>query len=121
MPFRQTMQRFAAEKFLCDLPLELDAMGSVFCHGFYPSKARHPSQFIPTLPSGPRGPLQKCVNNCHRWYKDDDPRVYLRAVIDDPSLSEPLRLARFEENGKLNLVWRRLGVISSAELIWCTG
>ncbi len=34
-------------------------------------------------------------------------REYLSAVIDDPMFSEPLRGALFEENGKLNFVWRR--------------
>ncbi len=41
--------------------------------------------------------------------KDEEPRNYLSAVIDDPLLPEPLRLALFEEHGKLNLVWRRWG------------
>ena len=36
-----------------------------------------------------------------------EPREYLSAIIDDPSLPEPLRGAMFEDNGKLNLVWRR--------------
>ena len=36
-----------------------------------------------------------------------EPRDYLSAFIDDPSFSEPLRGAMFEDNGKLNLVWRR--------------
>src|SRR3546814_3014030 len=30
---RQTVQRLAGEKLLRDLPLELDAMGTVSCHG----------------------------------------------------------------------------------------
>ena len=36
-----------------------------------------------------------------------EPREYLSAVIDDPMFSEPLRVALFEEDGKLNLAWRR--------------
>ena len=36
-----------------------------------------------------------------------EPREYLSAVIDDPMFSEPLRGALFEEDGKLNFVWRR--------------
>ena len=34
-------------------------------------------------------------------------REYLSAVIDDPIFPEPLRGALFEEDGKLNFVWRR--------------
>lgn len=34
-------------------------------------------------------------------------REYLSALIDDPMFPEPLRGALFEENGKLNFVWRR--------------
>ena len=36
-----------------------------------------------------------------------EPRDYLRAMIDDPAFPEPLRGALFEDNGKLNFVWRR--------------
>ena len=36
-----------------------------------------------------------------------EPRNYLSALIDDPSFAEPIRGAMFEENGQLNLVWRR--------------
>jgi uncharacterized protein (DUF736 family) len=36
-----------------------------------------------------------------------EPRDYLSAMIDDPMFPEPLRGALFEDNGKLNLVWRR--------------
>ena len=36
-----------------------------------------------------------------------EPRDYLSAMIDDPVFPEPLRGALFEDNGKLNLVWRR--------------
>jgi len=36
-----------------------------------------------------------------------NPREYLSAIIDDPMFPEPLRGALFEEDGKLNLVWRR--------------
>ena len=50
------MQGLAAEILLRNLPLELDAVGSVLCHG--PLKARRPGQLLETIPSGPRGPLQ---------------------------------------------------------------
>ena len=36
-----------------------------------------------------------------------EPRDYLSAMIDDPMFPEPLRGALFEDNGKLNFVWRR--------------
>ena len=36
-----------------------------------------------------------------------EPRDYLSAFIDDPSLAEPIRGAMFEDNGNLSLVWRR--------------
>jgi uncharacterized protein (DUF736 family) len=39
--------------------------------------------------------------------REAEPRDYLSAMIDDPSLPEPLRGALFEDNGKLSLVWRR--------------
>jgi uncharacterized protein (DUF736 family) len=38
---------------------------------------------------------------------ETEPRDYLSAVIDDPMFPEPLRGALFEDNGRLNLVWRR--------------
>ena len=36
-----------------------------------------------------------------------EPRDYLSAMIDDPLFAEPLRGALFEDDGKLNFVWRR--------------
>jgi uncharacterized protein (DUF736 family) len=36
-----------------------------------------------------------------------EPRDYLSATIDDPMFAEPLRGALFEDDGRLNLVWRR--------------
>jgi len=54
VPLRQAVQGLAAEKFLRDLPFEFDAMGSMFRHGFHPSEARQPGQFIPA-PCPPPG------------------------------------------------------------------
>ena len=39
--------------------------------------------------------------------QEAEPRDYLSALIDDPLFAEPIRGAMFEENGQLNLVWRR--------------
>jgi uncharacterized protein (DUF736 family) len=36
-----------------------------------------------------------------------EPRDYLSAMLDDPMFAEPLRGALFEDDGKLNFVWRR--------------
>jgi uncharacterized protein (DUF736 family) len=40
---------------------------------------------------------------------ESEPREYLSAMLDDPMFVEPLRGALFEDNGKLNFVWRRKG------------
>ena len=52
------MERLAGQELLRDLALELDAVGSVLRHGFHPSKARLPGQFLSSNLSAPRGPLQ---------------------------------------------------------------
>jgi hypothetical protein len=52
------VQCLAGQELLGYLPLELEAMGSVLRHGFHPSKARRPGQFVSAQPSAPRGPLQ---------------------------------------------------------------
>src|SRR3546814_2123068 len=52
---RQTVQRLAGEKLLRDLPLELDAMGTVSCHGLHSPKAR-PTRLNPqSRPVHPQG------------------------------------------------------------------
>ena len=40
MPSGESVKRFARDKFLGDLPFELDAVGAVLGHGFHPLKAR---------------------------------------------------------------------------------
>jgi hypothetical protein len=60
--FGQTMQRLATEVLLNDLTLELDAVGSVLCHGFHPSKARLAGQFLSPALSALRGPLHFASN-----------------------------------------------------------
>ncbi|MGH1478970.1 MAG: DUF736 domain-containing protein [Geminicoccales bacterium] len=39
--------------------------------------------------------------------KADEPRDYLSVQLDDPSFSEPIRAALFEEDGAAFLVWNR--------------
>jgi hypothetical protein len=73
----KTMQGLAGKILLRDLPFELDAVGSVFCHGFHPSKARDAGQFVPLQPSGPRGPLQSGVKLHAETHYLEDRRLEL--------------------------------------------
>lgn len=41
--------------------------------------------------------------------KGDEPRDYLSVLLDDPSFSEPIRAALFDEDGVAYLVWNRRG------------
>src|SRR3546814_7032290 len=52
---RQTVQRLAGEKLLRDLPLELDAMGTVSCHGLHSPKARPTRSNPQSRPVHPQG------------------------------------------------------------------
>src|SRR3546814_13858414 len=51
---RQTVQRLAGENLLRDLPLELDAMGTVSCHGLPSPKARPTRSHPQSLPVPPQ-------------------------------------------------------------------
>jgi len=39
--------------------------------------------------------------------KGDEPRDYLSVLLDDPSFSEPIQAALFEDGGAAYLVWNR--------------
>ncbi|MBM9595936.1 hypothetical protein [Roseitranquillus sediminis] len=53
---RQPVQGLAGQALLRDLPLELDAVGSVLCHGFRPSKARRTRSILSAPTVRPQGP-----------------------------------------------------------------
>ena len=54
--FLNRFQRQPEGAWCCTKTIELDAVGSVLCHGFHPSKARLVGQFLSSDLSPPKGP-----------------------------------------------------------------
>ena len=61
VPLGERVSRLPGNKLLCDLPLELNAVGTLYGDGFHPSKAQLIVSIHKPQPSGPRGALQDGV------------------------------------------------------------
>jgi hypothetical protein len=61
MPLRKRIQALPGNELLRDLPLELDAVGTLSGHGFHPLKAHLTCQITNLNLSGPRGALHSNV------------------------------------------------------------
>ena len=87
MALRQAVQGVAGEELLRDLPLELDAMGSVSCHGFHPSKARRTRSTHSASTVRPEGPTP---NPDQFWVEINSQRTQGRSAVLNADHGEAL-------------------------------
>src|SRR5205823_4450722 len=63
MPLGKRVQALPGNELLGDLPLELNAVGTLWGHGFHPLKPSSPCQITNLKLSGPRGALHTAAKS----------------------------------------------------------